>query len=64
MSAEIISLCERRAALSDLPAIDALTAIDLAIRDLREIEALCDSVEARQRAADCRQMLHLVLTQA
>lgn len=64
MSAEIISLCDRRAAESDVPVLDALTAIDLAIRDLSEIEMLCDSAEARQRASECRQMLYVALTNA
>ena len=57
MSAEIISLCERRPARCDVPELDVITAIDVAIRDLCEIEVLCDSREARQRAAECRQML-------
>jgi hypothetical protein len=65
VSAEIISLCEWRAAQGDVPPVlDALSAIDVAIRDLSEIEMLCDSAEARQRAADCRQMLYLALTNA
>ena len=70
MSAEIISLCERRAAYADAephadtPAVDLMTAIDVAIRDLCEIEALCDTREARRRAAECRQMLVLALCEA
>jgi hypothetical protein len=51
VSAEIISLCERRPARCDVPELDVITAIDVAIRDLCEIEVLCDSTEARQRAA-------------
>ena len=39
MSAEIIRLCERRADAEATLAIDLHTAIDVAIRDLREIEA-------------------------
>jgi hypothetical protein len=57
MSAQIISLCERRASAAEMPTIDLVTAIDVAIRDLCEIEVLCDDKEARQRAAECRQTL-------
>jgi hypothetical protein len=64
VSAKIISLCERRQAQCDTPVLDVVTAIDVAIRDLCEIEVLCGSAEARQRAAECRQMLVAALSQA
>jgi hypothetical protein len=47
-----------------MPVVDLMTAIDVAIRDLCEIEVLCESKEARQRASECRQMLVLALSQA
>jgi hypothetical protein len=64
VSAEIISLSERRAVLRDPLVVDVITAIDVAIRDLCEIEVLCGSKEARRRAAECRQMLVAALSQA
>jgi hypothetical protein len=64
VSAEIISLCERRAAAVEEPVVDLVTAIDVAIRDLCEIEALCDAEDARQRAAECRRMLVMALSRA
>jgi hypothetical protein len=64
VSAQIISLCERRAAPCEVPVLDVVTAIDVAIRDLCEIESLCDSPEARHRAAECRQMLVHALAHA
>ena len=64
MSAEIISLCERRPAPADEPAVDLVTAVDVAIRDLCEFEVLCDTREARRRAAECRQMLIVALSSA
>jgi len=64
VSAEIISLCERRQAHCDEPVLDLVTAIDVAIRDLCEIQVLCGSAEASRRAAECRQMLVAALSQA
>lgn len=46
-----------RAAVEDLaPEIDLLTAVDAAIRDLRDIAERCGE-EARAQAEECRQML-------
>jgi hypothetical protein len=64
VSAEIISLSERRPVLRDPLVVDVITAIDVAIRDLCEIEVLCGATEARRRAAECRQMLVTALSQA
>ncbi len=57
MSAEIIRLSEYR--VQDVAAveIDLVTAVDVAIRDLREILAFWGSEGARQRAGECEQML-------
>ena len=54
--AEIIAFRARTADVDDID-IDLLTAVDAAIRDLRDISA--DSVEesVRQRADECRAML-------
>jgi hypothetical protein len=59
LSAEIIRLCDRRVE-SDLQ-IDLHTAVDLAIRDLREIEAHWGSKLALERLAECRTMLRVAL---
>jgi hypothetical protein len=64
VSAEIIDFCDRRMARAEPPAVDLMTAVDVAIRDLCEIEVLCESKEARQRASECRQMLVMALSQA
>jgi hypothetical protein len=61
LSAEIIWLCDRRAeAEADLE-IDLRTAVDVAIRDLEEIEAHWGTVLALKRLAECRAMLRTVL---
>ena len=57
MSAEIIRLCDRRAAAEASIDIDLPTAIDVAIRDLREIEAQWGTALALERLAECRSML-------
>ena len=57
MSAQIIQLCDRRAAVEVDPEIDLRTAIDVAIRDLREIEAQWGTALALERLAECRSML-------
>ena len=62
MSAEIIRLCDRRVeAEADLE-IDLRTAVDVAIRDLQEIEAHWGSKLALDRLAECRAMLRTVLS--
>ena len=61
MSAEIIWLCDRRVeAEADLE-IDLRTAVDVAIRDLHEIEAHWGTELALERLAECRAMLRTVL---
>ena len=57
LSAEIIRLCDRRAAAEANIEIDLPTAIDVAIRDLREIEAQWGTALALERLAECRSML-------
>lgn len=44
----------------ELPEIDIYTAVEVAIRDLREIAARLDAA-ARRQADDCRRMLETVL---
>jgi len=61
VSAEIIQLCERGGGIVDL---DLLTAVDVAIRDLREIEAHWGTELAFERLAECRAMLAAVLSTA
>ena len=61
MSAEIIWLCDRRAQADADLAIDLLTAVDVAIRDLQEIQAHWGSELALVRLAECRSMLRMVL---
>ena len=61
LSAEIIWLRDRRVeAEADLE-IDLGTAVDVAIRDLQEIEAHWGTKLALERLAECRAMLRKVL---
>jgi len=61
LSAEIIWLCDRRVeAEADLE-IDLRTAVDVAIRDLQEIEAHWGTKLALERLSECRAMLRTVL---
>jgi hypothetical protein len=62
LSAVIIRLCERRAETDAAPEIDLRTAVDVAIRDLQEIEANWGTERARERLAECHSMLRTVLT--
>ena len=52
----IIPFIKRVAAQAHETEIDLLTAVDAAIRDLRDIARGCDA-SARQQANVCRQML-------
>ena len=61
MSAEIIRLCDRRAEADAYLEIDLCTAVDVAIRDLQEIEAHWGTERALERLAECRSMLRTVL---
>jgi hypothetical protein len=61
LSAEIIWLCDRRVeAEADLE-IDLRTAVEVAIRDLQEIEAHWGATLALERLAECLAMLRTVL---
>jgi hypothetical protein len=62
LSAIIIRLCDRRAETNVDLDIDLHTAVDVAIRDLQEIEAHWGTESARERLAECRSMLREVLT--
>ena len=59
MTAQIFDLSAYRnaPATSEHVEIDLVTAVDAAIRDLREIIDYWGSVEARQRAEECELML-------
>lgn len=64
MSAEIIRLDDFRAhpaAADDEADCDMVTAIDVAVRDLREILSYWGSEGARVRAQECERMLARVL---
>ena len=63
MSAEIIRFDDFRAkpAIEDDVDCDMVTAIDVAIRDLREILSYWGSEGARMRAQECERMLDRVL---
>lgn len=60
MTAEIVRLSDYRVECKSCEAdedIDLATAVDAAIRDLREIQARWGSDTARQIAQDCEEML-------
>ena len=61
LSAEIIWLCDRAEAETDLQ-IDLRTAIDVAIRDLQEIESQWGTERALERLTECKAMLRIVLS--
>jgi len=61
LSAEIIWLSDREVACETEPAIDLRTAVDVAIRDLREIQGCWGTDLARERLAECHDMLQKVL---
>ena len=60
LSAEIIWLRDRRTEADADLAIDLHTAVDVAIRDLQEIEAHWGTELALERLAECRSMLRTV----
>jgi len=53
---KVILFPSRPEASEDEFRLDLLTAIDVAIRDLRDIAAQCGEPRARNRADECRQM--------
>lgn len=57
MSAEILRLSDYRIDDGTEGEIDLVTAVDVAIRDLREILLCWGSEAARQRAEECESML-------
>jgi hypothetical protein len=59
LSAEIISFCDRLAEVETDLEIDLRTAVEVALRDLREIEVHTELALAR--VAECRAMLRTVL---
>ena len=60
MSAEIVKLSDYRVDETGDEEIDLVTAVDVAIRDLREILTYWGSEGARQRAQECELMLRRV----
>jgi hypothetical protein len=58
VSAEILKLSDYRIDDGADDEIDLVTAVDVAIRDLREILLCWGSEVARQRAEECESMLH------
>jgi hypothetical protein len=61
LSAEIIWLCDRRAEADSNLVIDLRTAVDVAIRDLQEIQVHWGTELALKRLTECRSMLRTVL---
>jgi hypothetical protein len=61
LSAEVIWLCCRQPKGDIGLAIDPRTAIDVAVRDLREIQAHWGTELARERLLECQEMLLSVL---
>jgi hypothetical protein len=57
VSAEIVRLSDYRIDDGADCAIDLVTAVDAAIRDLREIQSCWGSETARQRVEECELML-------
>jgi hypothetical protein len=55
--AEIIQFRSRAEIYEESPDIDLLTAVDAAIRDLRDIQTRWGEEVARIQAEECRQML-------
>jgi hypothetical protein len=61
LSAKIIRLSDRQVASEADLAIDLRTAVDVAIRDLREIAGCWGTDVARERLIECQDMLQKVL---
>ena len=63
MSAEILMLSDYRIDDGADDEIDLVTAVDVAVRDLREILMCWGSEVARQRAEECEVMLRRALSE-
>jgi hypothetical protein len=61
LSAKIIRLSDHQVASEADLAIDLRTAVDVAIRDLREIAGCWGTDVARERLIECQDMLQKVL---
>lgn len=61
LAAEIIRLSDRRARTDAYLDIDLRTAVDAAIRDLREIEVYWGTERGLLRLAECQAMLSTML---
>ena len=61
MSSQIIWLFDRQLESDAALAIDLRTAVDVAIRDLREIQSQWGTEPARQRLLECQEILQGVL---
>lgn len=63
---EVIAFARRAAvpAEDDIVEIDLVTAVDVAIRDLRDIEDHLPAEAARARASECRRLLSDALRRA
>ena len=64
MSAQILNLSDYRSGDGVEDEIDLATAVDAAIRDLREILQCWGSDAARERAEECEAMLRRAFTRA
>ncbi len=62
--AEIVQFRSRADLAEEAPEIDLVTAVDTAIRDLRDIIARWGDEAARLQADECRQMLERALDAA
>jgi|KBSSwiStaDraftv2_1062776.scaffolds.fasta_scaffold4300406_1 hypothetical protein len=62
--AEIVQFRSRADLAEEAPEIDLVTAVDTAIRDLRDIIARWGDETARLQADECRQMLERALEAA
>jgi hypothetical protein len=62
LSAEIIWLCDRHDDADAQSSIDLRTAVDVAIRDLQEIQNHWGTPLAHQRLLECQEMLRDVLS--
>jgi hypothetical protein len=62
LSADIIWLHDQQSQSESELAIDLRTAVDVAIRDLQEIQSIWGTERARERLLECQEMLLNVLT--